>query len=153
MLLVGVAMRHRAAIALLSVLVGLLVLYIVPVSGLIAAGTVLDPNGYQGLPFKYTPIVQTPTGEKPQSKLWYNDGRWWGDLFNTTDGKYHIYWLNIATQKWIDTGTILDTRPQTKADCLWTGTRLYVASGGGSDLSGSGTTAPLDANLYRYSYN
>jgi hypothetical protein len=113
----------------------------------------MNPNGYQGLPFKYTPTVQTPTGEKPQSKLWYNDGRWWGDLFNNTDGKYHIYWLEIATQTWKDTGTILDPRAQTKADILWTGTRLYVASGGGSDLSGSGTTAQLSANLYRYSYN
>jgi hypothetical protein len=129
-----------------------------PLSNLNAAGTILDPNGYKGLPFKYTPTVQTPTGEKPQSKLWYNDGRWWGDLFNTNDGKYHIYWLDLrqasATfQQWIDTGTVLDPRPQTKADCLWTGTRLYVASGGGSDLSGSGTTASLPANLYRYSYN
>jgi hypothetical protein len=146
-------MRYRAAIPLLSVLIGLLLVHFLPIPGLIAAGTVLNPNGYQGLPFKYTPSVQTPTGEKPQSKLWYNDGRWWGDLFNTSDGKYHIYWLDLATQTWRDTGTILDPRPQTKADVLWTGTRLYVASGGGSDLSGSGTTAALAANLYRYSYN
>ena len=136
-------------------MIGLLLVNILPAPSLIAAGTVMNPNGYQdlNLPFKYTPTVQTPTGEKPQSKLWYNDGRWWGDLFNNTDGKYHIYWLNIGTQTWVDTGTVLDLRPQTKADCLWTGTRLYVASGGGSDLSGSGTTAPLPANLYRYSYN
>jgi len=146
-------MRYRAAISLFSILIGLLLVTLAPLSSLNAAGTVLDPNGYKGLPFKYTPKVQTPSGEKPQSKLWYNDGRWWGDLFNNTDGTYHIYWLNIGTQTWIDTGTILDPRPQTKADCLWTGTRLYVASGGGSDLSGSGTTAPLPANLYRYSYN
>jgi len=146
-------MRYRAAIPLLSVLIGLLLVNFLPTPGLIAAGTIANPNGYQGRPFKYTPTVQTPTGEKPQSKLWYNDGRWWGDLFNTSDGKYHIYWLNLTTQTWIDSGTILDTRPQTKADCLWTGTRLYVASGGGSDLSGSGTPAPLEANLYRYSYN
>ncbi len=146
-------MRYRVAISLFSILIGLLLVNLAPLSNLNAAGTVLDPNGYKGLPFKYTPKVQTPSGEKPQSKLWYNDGRWWGDLFNNTDGKYHIYWLDIATQTWMDTGTILDPRPQTKADCLWTGTRLYVASGGGADLSGSGTTAPLPANLYRYSYN
>jgi hypothetical protein len=147
-------MRYRTTIPLLSVLIGLLLVNILPIPGLVA-GTVINPNGYQdlNLPFKYTPTVQTPTGEKPQSKLWYNDGRWWGDIFNKTDGKYHIYWLDISTQTWVDTGTILDPRPQTKADCLWTGTRLYVASGGGSDLSGSGTTAALAANLYRYSYN
>jgi hypothetical protein len=146
-------MRYRAAISLFSILIGLLLVNLLPTPGLIAAGTILDPNGYKGLPFKYTPTVQTPTGEKPQSKLWYNDGRWWGDLFNNTDGKYHIYWLNIGTQTWMDTGTILDTRPQTKADCLWDGAHLYVASGGGSDPAGSGMTAMLPANLYRYSYN
>jgi hypothetical protein len=146
-------MRYRVAISVFSILIVLLMANILPAPSLIAAGTITNPNGYQGLPFKYTPTVQTPTGEKPQSKLWYNDGRWWGDLFNTSDGKYHIYWLDLVAQKWHDTGTILDPRPQTKADCLWTGTRLYVASGGGSDLSGSGTTAPLPANLYRYSYN
>lgn len=146
-------MRYRVAISLFSILIGLLLVNLLPTPSLIAAGTILDPNGYKGLPFKYTPTVQTPTGEKPQSKLWYNDGRWWGDLFNNTDGKYHIYWLDIGTQTWKDTGTILDPRPQTKADTLWTGTRLYVASGGGADLSGSGTTAALPANLYRYSYN
>jgi len=146
-------MRYRVAISLFSILIGLLLVTLAPLSSLNAAGTVLDPNGYKGLPFKYTLKVQTPTGEKPQSKLWYNDGRWWGDLFNNTDGTYHIYWLNIGTQTWMDTGTILDPRPQTKADCLWDGTHLYIASGGGSDPSGSGTTAPLPANLYRYSYN
>jgi hypothetical protein len=146
-------MRYRVVISLFSILIGLLLVNLLPTPSLIAAGTILDPNGYKGLPYKYTPTVQTPTGEKPQSKLWYNDGRWWGDLFNNTDGKYHIYWLDIGTQTWHDTGTILDPRPQTKADTLWTGTRLYIASGGGSDLSGSGTTAALPANLYRYSYN
>ncbi|HMQ32427.1 MAG TPA: hypothetical protein PKD53_16970, partial [Chloroflexaceae bacterium] len=24
----------------------------------------------------------TPTGEKPESKLWWNDGYWWGRLCN-----------------------------------------------------------------------
>ncbi len=146
-------MRYRVAISLFSILIVVLLADILPAPGLNAAGTILDPNGYKGLPFKYTPSVQTPSGEKPQSKLWYNDGRWWGDLFNTTDGKYHIYWLDLGTQTWKDTGTILDPRAQTKADCLWDGTHLYMASGGGSDPSGSGTTAMLPANLYRYSYN
>ncbi|MFL5807514.1 MAG: hypothetical protein ACJ8CR_38030, partial [Roseiflexaceae bacterium] len=84
-------MRYRASIPLLSMFIVLLLANFFHVPGLVAAGTVTDPSGYMGLPFKYTPKVQTPTGEKPQSKLWYNDGRWWGDLFNNTDGKYHIY--------------------------------------------------------------
>jgi hypothetical protein len=106
-------MRYRVAISLFSILIGLLLVNLAPLSSLNAAGTVLNPNGYQDLnvPFKYAPKVQTPSGEKPQSKLWYNDGRWWGDLFNNSDGKYHIYWLNITTQVWVDTNTILDPMP------------------------------------------
>jgi hypothetical protein len=151
-------MRYRVAISLCSILIGLLLVNFLPAPGLSAAGIVMNPNGYQDLPFKYTPTVQTPTGEKPQSKLWYNDGRWWGDLFNNTDGKYHIYWLDLRQasptwQQWIDTGTVLDPRPQTKADCLWDGTHLYVVSGGGADPSGSGTTTALPAWIYRFSYN
>lgn len=147
-------MRYRVAISVFSIMIVVLLANILPAPSLNAAVTILDPNGYKGLPYKYTPTVQTPTGEKPQSKLWYNDGRWWGDLFNTSDGKYHIYWLDLVTQTWKDTGTILDPRTQTKADCLWDGTHLYVASGGGgADSSGSGTPAALPANLYRYSYN
>jgi hypothetical protein len=30
----------------------------------------------------------TPTGEKPESKLWWNDGFWWGSLCSPTDNKY-----------------------------------------------------------------
>ncbi|MBK9943166.1 MAG: hypothetical protein IPP13_16290 [Kouleothrix sp.] len=121
-----------------------------------------SPFGYldDNLPYFYNPssatksLVQTPTGEKPQSKLWFNDGRWWGSIFNKAAGNYHIYWLNLVTQRWADTGTVLDTRAQTKADCLWDGTHLYVASGGGADpIAGNGTSAPLPGYLYRYSYN
>ncbi len=119
------------------------------------------PYGYfdDNLPYFYNPastsssLVQTPSGEKPQSKLWFNDGRWWGSIFNAAAGNYHIYWLNFATQKWVDTGTVLDTRAQTKADCLWDGKYLYVASGGGFDINGNGTTAVQPGWLYRFSYN
>ena len=30
-----------------------------------------------------------PTGEKPESKLWWNDGLWWGILWSTTGNAYH----------------------------------------------------------------
>src|SRR5687768_2136320 len=59
------------------------------------------------------------TGEKPESKLWFNDGFWWGSLCNGTDGKYYIYRLNLATQDWIQTTTMLDDRAGSKADVLW----------------------------------
>src|SRR5947209_8434701 len=100
--------------------------------------------GYPDFSYHYSGVT-APTGEKPQSKLWYNDGRWWGDMFNVASHTYHIFWLNQATQQWVDTGTVLDTRPATKADCLWDDAsgKLYVASGG----TGS------DGKLFRYSYN
>jgi hypothetical protein len=123
-----------------------------------ALATPADGAGYIDFSFYYPSIVGnptsadqvlTPTGEKPQSKLWFNDGRWWADLFYPADGTYHIYWLNTATQQWIVTSTVLDARPRTKADCLWDGTHLYVVSGGGQISTG----ADLDAKLYRYSYH
>jgi hypothetical protein len=35
--------------------------------------------------------VDNPTGEKPQSKLWFNDGIWWASLFDRSTEEYHIY--------------------------------------------------------------
>jgi hypothetical protein len=113
--------------------------------------------GYVDFPF-YLPSITgnnaspdqilAPTAEKPQSKLWYNDGRWWADLFSPATRAHHIYTLNWMTQRWIDTGVALDARPRTQADILWDGTHLYVVSGGGLVSTG----VDLDARLYRYSY-
>ena len=152
-------MRIRAAISLLSVFLGLFCIQLYQNIPSVAAISAYDPNGYKDLPYFYNPssttrsLVQAPTGEKPQSKLWYNDGRWWASMFNTSAGNYRIYWLNLATQSWQDSGTVLDTRPETKADCLWDGMHLYVASGGGSDVNGTGTRFPHPGWLYRYSYS
>src|SRR5437899_1214171 len=59
----------------------------------------------------------SPTGEKPQSKLWYNDGRWWASMLDSISKSYYIYYLQDQT--WIKTTTQLDDRAQTQADCLW----------------------------------
>jgi hypothetical protein len=154
-------MRYRAAIPLLSVLIGLLLMNYNQPPGPVAVTAAASETGYRDISYYYKPVpqqppqVQTPSGEKPQSKLWFNDGRWWASMFNNQPGNdnYHIYWLDIGSQTWIDTGTVLDTRAQTKADCLWDGTHLYVASGGGFDTTGAGTRLALPALLYRYSYN
>ncbi len=71
----------------------------------------------------------TPTGEKPESKLWWNDGFWWANLCNDVAQEHHIYRLDVASQSWMDTGTVLDDHPRTKADTLWdeTNQKLYVA--------------------------
>ncbi len=68
----------------------------------------------------------TPTKYTVQHKLWYNDGAWWGVLFNGS-GNFDIYKLNKQTQKWTDTNTVAETRDTAHIDVLWTGSELYVA--------------------------
>src|SRR5215211_3694908 len=74
--------------------------------------------------------VANPTGEKPQSKLWYNDGIWWASMFNKSAEEFHIYRYARATHTWSDTGTLIDERNSSKADTLWDGSHLYVATAG-----------------------
>lgn len=64
---------------------------------------------------------RTPTESKPESKLWWNDGFWWGSLWNPTANQYHIYRLNWATQTWADTGTAIDDRRDSRAMRYGTG--------------------------------
>ncbi|CAG1769115.1 hypothetical protein BAC2_00060, partial [uncultured bacterium] len=93
----------------------------------------------------------TPSGEKPQSKLWWTDGSWWGVLCSA-DSSYHIYRLNWGSQTWIDTGVAIDNRSGTKVDVLWDSSaqKLYVLS---HIFSNSGSSGSQEARLYRYSYN
>jgi hypothetical protein len=89
-----------------------------------------------------------PTAKDPQSKLWFNDGVWWGSLYNTSTGSYHIYRLGWSTQTWSDTGVLVDERDTSRSDVLWDGTKLYVVTAGTNENnSGHG------AKLRRYSYS
>ena len=63
-----------------------------------------------------------------QSKLWYAADAWWGGLVSPGANEIHIFRLDWATQTWLDTGTVVDERPDADADFLWTGEHLYVAS-------------------------
>ncbi|PYV42260.1 MAG: hypothetical protein DMG06_14570 [Acidobacteria bacterium] len=100
--------------------------------------------------------TSVPSGEKPESKLWWNDGYWWGSLYNDASRTYHIYRLDTASQSWVDTGTVLDNRPSSKADCLWDNVnqKLYVAS---HVFTTNGVPLPTSPSqwgrLYRLSYN
>jgi len=91
-----------------------------------------------------------PTGEKPQSKLWFNDGIWWGVLYNkaSTSKHFEIYRFNWATDTWSTTGVMVDARPKSSADVLWTGSKLYTVSNVLPGASG-------DTSIYvmRFSYN
>ena len=101
--------------------------------------------------FNYAPIGGSPTGSKPESKLWFNDGIWWASMFDPVSGDHHIFRLNRATQQWIDTGTALDTRNSTRADTLWDGSRLYVASHGFTTTASTSTSN--NGRLWRYRYD
>jgi hypothetical protein len=74
-------------------------------------------------------------------------------MWATASGSYHIFRLELATQTWVDTGTEIDGRPGTRADALWDGTHLYLAS---HVFATCGCSTPQFGNpsrLYRYSYD
>ncbi len=95
------------------------------------------------------------TGEKPESKAWYNDGRWNASLWSSTHTAYTIHWLDLTTQSWIDTGTQLDSRNDSKADVLWDETqqKLYVVSHAFADTGSSTSTDSEKGKLFRYTYD
>jgi len=100
------------------------------------AGSLVAPTGARSAAvefgyrdFSYSTSITAPTGQKPESKLWYADGTWWGALWNNTIRRMEIHRFNKATQDtdaWTPTGTILDGRRNAEADTLWDGTKLYV---------------------------
>jgi uncharacterized repeat protein (TIGR02543 family) len=94
-----------------------------------------------------------PTGEKPESKLWWNDGYWWASMWSTDGDAYHIYRLELSTQDWIDTGVAIDDRLDSRADALWDGQRLYLVSHIFAPNAGAPAGSGQRGELYRYSYN
>jgi uncharacterized protein (TIGR03437 family) len=108
-------------------------------------------TGYRDFQFGSN-VIDTPTGEKPQSKLWFNDDSWWGSLWDPSLNKYAIHKFSVATQSWTSTSMEIDDRGGSKADALWDGTKLYVVSHVFTTLGGS-ASAGQEARLYRYSYN
>jgi hypothetical protein len=94
------------------------------------------------------PCPAGPTASKTQSKVWFNDGAWWGVLFDGSSEEYHIYRYDRAHEAWSDTGTLVDGRNTSRADALWDGPHLYVVS--------AGTEASLEkdsARFLRYTYD
>jgi PKD repeat protein len=92
------------------------------------------------------------TGEKPESKLWWTDGAWWGVLFDSASQTYHIFRLDRTQQTWTDTKTLVDNRPKSRADTLWDGQHLYVSSHVFATSASTGASGN-PARLSRYSYD
>ncbi len=97
--------------------------------------------------FSYGTGTTAPTADKPQSKLWYTDGKWWGSLFSPSSQSFTIHRLDWTTQSWTDTGVLVDERAKAKVDALWDGGKLYVAAAGPSSTSTTDST-----RVTRYSY-
>jgi hypothetical protein len=102
--------------------------------------------GYRAFSYSAS-SVSAPTGQKPQSKLWHNDGYWWGSMFSRTADAFNIYRFDMTAQSWTDTGSQIDERNSASADMLWDGTHLYAMTAGRT------TNAADSARLLRYSYN
>jgi hypothetical protein len=108
-----------------------LVLFSMAVALLLASGALAASNvGYRDFSFAASGVGGAATPMMAQSKLWFNDGLWWGVLFDRSSEEYHIYRSEWASQSWNDTGTLLDERNFSKADALWDGDYLYVVSAG-----------------------
>ena len=108
-------------------------------------------NGYRDFHFGVASSNE-PTYGKSESKLWWNDGLWWGLLWNPLTNQYEIYRLETAMQTWVSTNTTADNRGGSRADVLWDGQRLYIASHYYASNAGP-TTPNFISRLYRYSYN
>ncbi|MBZ0266619.1 choice-of-anchor D domain-containing protein [bacterium] len=90
--------------------------------------------------------MNDPTAQKPESKLWWHDGDWWGCLWDNTQGSHRIQRFDPEENAWMSDGPDVDARPETAVDCLWDGANLYVAS--------HGVTDPADeAYLFSYTYD
>jgi hypothetical protein len=79
--------------------------------------------------FSYGTGVTAPTGQKPQSKLWWTSGgTWWGVLWSTGANSWTIQRFDKSTGTWSDTGVRVDSRRTAGPDAFWTGSTLYVVS-------------------------
>jgi hypothetical protein len=144
-------MRTRAPARPLAVLAALAALLLVAAGGATPAAAASGDIGYKDQ--SYAPLGGSPTGSKPESRLWFNNG-WWASLFNPGASEHRIYRLNTATGAWSDTGVAIDTRDSSRSDTLWDAAsgKLYVASHV-FGTSGKPTTSGKAGRIYRYSYN
>ncbi|HVF77924.1 MAG TPA: hypothetical protein VNA28_06480 [Solirubrobacteraceae bacterium] len=77
--------------------------------------------------FSYGSGVTAPTGQKPQSKLWWTSGgQWWGVLWSTGSNAWTIHKYDKVSRTWSNTGVVIDNRRHAGPDAMWDGSKLYV---------------------------
>jgi hypothetical protein len=126
-------------------------LSLVPAAAVAPAAAATGDIGRAGQ--SYGSLTRSPTGSKPESKLWFNGG-WWASMFNAGAAEHRIYKLDPGTARWRDTGVPIDTRPSSRTDALWDAAsgKLYIASHVYT-TSGRRAGKGNSGRMYRYSYN
>ncbi|MGZ9159676.1 MAG: hypothetical protein ACXW4T_00810 [Candidatus Limnocylindrales bacterium] len=94
-----------------------------------------------------TTTVATVPAVRTQSRLWFAHDTWWAGMLQPATNQLDIFRLDAATQRWIDTGTLVDERPFANADFLWTEDHLYVVTAGPRPTLGN------QARVLRYSFD
>ena len=119
---------RRFAGILVALVTSMLSLQAVGAGAALAADPV--PRMYQDQAF--ATAGSAPTEDKPQSKLWFNDGSWWALMrtaVNGTDGDPDVTIHRLqADHTWLNTGVVVDPRSGSTGDALWEAGKLYVAS-------------------------
>jgi hypothetical protein len=105
----------RLIVALAAAVVAFVSVGLRPSVAIAATGDV----GYEDQSFSGT--TEPTSTKRAESVLWWNDGSWWANMWDTTSLDFHIFRLNLSTQTWVDTGTTLDPRANSHADVLWNG--------------------------------
>lgn len=92
-----------------------------------ASGDVGYADFQYGTPYTGSDPNVSPTASKPQSKLWFSQGQWWGALLQASSQKFHIYSYDAATNKFTDTGVPADNRAGVdQVDVLYSDGTLFV---------------------------
>src|SRR5688500_8277926 len=95
-------------------------------AAILATGTVLAgtpvTNGYRD--HAYGGGAFRPSGDKPQSKLWYTDEgggavQWWSGMFSVGSSAFRIFKLSADKSDWTLTPTTVDARDNSHGDYLW----------------------------------
>ena len=132
-------------------------------SSSVLAGTPVT-NGYRD--HLYGGGAFRPSGDKPQSKLWFTDEgggavQWWAGMFrystSPTISDYRIFKLSADKTDWNATTTVADARDSSHGDYLWdeASDTLYVASVVTPNASDPFVvpTTPDGIRVFKYSYN
>ncbi|MBD3386055.1 T9SS type A sorting domain-containing protein [candidate division KSB1 bacterium] len=140
-------MKTLGIITLINVFVFLLFMLLNPA----VSQEISVEAGYKG-PSYGDMVTPLPSGEKSQSKLWWQDDKWWAYLWNGKEEHYSIYRYDPQNASWQDTQVRLDDRPRSKADLLWDGNKLYIATHRYSHYPET-VSEFYAARLYRLSYD